>query len=381
MTKIGPRKKILFLITKSNFGGAQRYVYDLATALPKEEFSIMVAFGGQGELKNKLEAANIAARGLGGLTRDFSWFKEIKASLAIFRLIRQERPDILHINSSKAGAIGAILGRLLGVPKIVFTAHGWAFNEDRSTISKFLIKVIHWLTVLFSHETIAVSYQLKSQMNWPLVARKITVIHNGRTVNKFLERNFARQKIVEFEPKLVPFLEDFWSVTIGELHPVKQHQVTIAAMEKVVELKPEARHIIIGAGELKEKLKKEIADRGLEKNVFLMGAIDEAAKYLKAFDLFVLSSRSEALAYVIIEAAAAGLPIIASRVGGIPEIIADRKNGLLFESGSVAALSSAYLELTNNPSLRENYARAAKERSQAFNFNQMLEQTTRLYLG
>lgn len=174
------KKKILFVITKSNFGGAQRYVYDLARSLPSREFEVVVAFGGEGLLKEKLTQANIRTVPIEGLERDINLFNEFSVFSQLMKLFKEERPDVVHLNSSKIGGIGALAGRLARVPHIVFTAHGWAFNEERPWIERKIIAVLYWITLVLSHTTIAVSEQIKKQICcFPFVKHKMIIIHNG----------------------------------------------------------------------------------------------------------------------------------------------------------------------------------------------------------
>lgn len=373
------RKKILFLITKSNWGGAQRYVFDLAVGLPKKDFDVVVALGGNGPLAVKLQNAGVRVIIIPSLERDISLAKELKAFEEIFKIVKQERPDILHINSSKAGALGAFIGRLLFVPKIIFTSHGWAFNEERPGWQKFIFKFVHWLTVLLAHQTIAVSNELKRQMDWPLVKNKMVVIHSGRDITNLKSRDEARVALIEIEPKLAEYKNDFWSVTIGELHRVKCHDVTIRALAEAIKQKPNTRHVIIGAGEEEKNLKSLIQKMALQSHIFLVGAVDEASQYLRAFDLFVLSSRSEALGYVVVEAAIAGVPIISSRVGGVPEIVEHERSALLFPSGDIEALTAAYLKLRSDETARKFLSAGALERAKKFTFTETLERTIALY--
>ena len=372
-------KKILFLITKSNWGGAQRYVHDLAIDLPKQDFETVVACGENGPLVTKLQSAGIRVIIVPSLERDISLAKELKAFEEIFKIVKQERPSVLHINSSKAGALGALIGRLLFVPKVVFTSHGWAFNEERPGWQKLIFKFVHWLTVLLSHQTIAVSHELKRQMDWPLVQNKMTVIHSGRDLPNLKSREEAREFLAKFAPQLALCKKDFWSVTIGELHKVKRHDVTIRALAEVVKQKPNTRHLIIGAGEEENSLRALIQNMALQSHIFLIGAVDEASQYLQAFDLFVLSSRSEALGYVIVEAALAGMPIIASRVGGIPEIVEHERSALLVPSGDVEMLAHAYLKLRGDETARKFLSAGALERAKNFTFADTLSKTTALY--
>ncbi len=373
------KKKVLFLITKSNFGGAQRYVYDLATGLPTEEFEVAVAFGQSGSLGTKLHENGVRTITLPSLQRDISLAKEIRSFFELSKILNQEKPDILHINSSKAGALGALVGRLAGVPKIIFTAHGWAFNENRPWWQRLILKKIHWLTVLLSHQTIAVSKEVKRQMSWPFVKNKMIVVYNGRSIANQRSREDSRATLTQIEPRLLPYSNDFWSTTIAELHPIKRHDAVIEAMGEVVKKFPNTRHLIIGGGQEEEKLRQQIIDLDLTENIFLLGAISEAAEFLKAADLFILASRSEAMPYAIIEATIAGLPIIATDVGGIPEVIENEKSGLLVEPLNNTALINAILEVRDNDELRRKLSEGALGRSSEFSFHKTLEKTIAIY--
>ena len=373
------KTKILYLITKSNFGGAQRYVYDLAIGLPKAEFEVAVALGGNGPLADKLKAAGIRVIPIPSLQRDISLIKEAAAFVEIANIIRHERPDILHINSSKAGILGALLGRLLLVPRVIFTAHGWAFNEDRPEWQKIIIKKIQWFTVLFAHQTIAVSEELKRQMNWPFIKNKMVVIYNGRSISGILSQEEARAYLCEHEPRLLPYQNDFWSITIGELHLVKRHDAVVDAIKEIVKTEPNTRHLIIGQGEEQGALEEQLLRLNLTENVFLLGSVDEAARFLKAADIFILASRSEGMPYVFIESLLAGLPVVATRVGGIPEVIEHNVEGLLTPPLDNKALFEAILSLRQNSELRSKFSEATQKKSLEFSLTKTLEKTLSLY--
>jgi hypothetical protein len=156
--------KIIYLITKSNFGGAQRYVYDLALGARAAHHDVLVCSGGVGVLTEKLNSAQVRTRGIPSLQRDISLAGEWKSLLTLVRILREERPDVLHLNSSKAGLLGGLAGRLVNIlnfflrrprMRIIFTGHGWAFNEDGGDVQRFLIGIGHWLTIFFAHVVIA----------------------------------------------------------------------------------------------------------------------------------------------------------------------------------------------------------------------------------
>jgi len=373
------RKKILFLITKSSWGGAQRYIYDLATTLDQAVYEPVVILGGNGELTDKLNAVGIRTITLQTLQRDISITKEIRFAAELWRIVRAERPDVLHVNSSKAGGVGCLVGRLALVPRVIFTAHGWAFNERRPWWQKFIIKKIHWFTVMLSHRTIAVSNAIVEQMNWPLAQRRMVVINPGRTIPQFESRLTARTTIALAHPPLAGYTADVWFCILAELHPIKQHAMLFDAMKIIITEYPYVRLVCIGGGELQTKLQTYINENGLEQNVFLTGAIHEAAGLLKAADLFVLPSRSESYGYVLHEAGLARVPIIASDVGGIPDIITSEAVGTLVPSNDQAALAGAIVQFLHDPQLYENKAQALQATLQNRTVTNMTTQTIEVY--
>jgi len=386
--------KILILITKANWGGAQRFVYDLATGLPKERFSVEVMAGDEGPLTDKLSAAGIYASGTLELGRDVNVSGDLKGFFRLISLLRSKRPDVLHLNSSKIGGLGALAGRIARVPKIIFTVHGWAFNESRPIHQKAVIAFLYWFTMLLSDEVIVVSQAAREQVrSWPWIQKKITVIHNGigsagasfAKANSRLElarMNEGLRKAVEgvSEHNLV------WLGTVAELHPVKGHSYALKAVAECVKSLERSDpgkkliYTVIGAGREKDRLAFLLRDLGLEGKVFLMGHIDNVAQYIKAFDVFLLASISEALGYVLLEAGAAGLPVVATSVGGIPEVIDDMRSGILVQPKNARDLAHALSFMIEHPRESREYGSKLKEKVTAeFSLAKMLEAIERIY--
>ena len=377
--KTQTRKKVLFLITKSNWGGAQRYVYDLATNLDRTKFEPVVALGGSGPLATMLENAHIKVVYLAKM-KNSTGLTQVRMMIAeIRRVIKAENPDIFHVNSSVAGLVGAVAGRLSRVPMLVFTAHGWAFNEDRSYTQRVLIKAFHYLTVLLCNRTIAVSSAIVKQMNWPGVQNKMKVVNPGRTIGAMYDKNEARAKIVDFCPPLSTATEDYWVVCLAELHPIKRHSVLIAAFAARHTTNPTNRLILIGEGEERLKIERQIADLTLTNHVFLLGNIVEAARFLKAFDAFVLVSKSESYGYVLHEAGLANVPIIATNVGGIPDIIKNGEDGLLIKADSVHILTQALADIQTNPKRAQARATNLRQKLNTRTVAKMTRQIESLY--
>jgi glycosyltransferase involved in cell wall biosynthesis len=368
--------RILYVITKTNWGGAQRYVYDLALAAREVGHEILVVSGTEGELTERLRDAGVATKSIPSLVRDVNIFTELRALRELVRITRNYSPDIIHGNSSKGGIYAGIAGRLCRVPSIVFTAHGWAFNEARPWWQRKIIASIHWLTILLSHKTICVSDAIAHDIeHLPFIRKKLTVVHSGIEPQFSLDRYKARELLA---PHLVA--TPLWIGTIAELHPVKQIDVLIKAFARLSQVHPHMALVLMGEGSERERLETLVREQGLATRIHFCGHVREASSYLSALDIFVFPSRSEALGYALLEAGSAGLPSVASAVGGIPEIITDQESGLLVPSGDISALTEALHLLLVNAELRVKIGRALNERvSRVFSREQMLRETFALY--
>ncbi|HVY72565.1 MAG TPA: glycosyltransferase [Candidatus Paceibacterota bacterium] len=298
--------KILYGVTKSRWGGAQRYVYDLATAAKTAGFEVVVACGGNGALVTKLTEAGIRTISL-SIYNEASLSAILKTKQEFEKVFEQEKPDVVHLNSSLVGIGGALAARSAHIPKIIFTDHGWAFKEARSFVQKIAIWLVSWMTVLYVDRVIAVSdAELALTQHMPFASKKTLRIYNGIDLNmQFGTGNIIRSAF----PAGVHI-----TGTVGELTKNKNQ---IALIEEARH-KPDMYVAIVGEGELRPMLEAKIKEYGLEQRVKLFG-FQPVADEMKGFDTFALPSIKEALAYVILEARAAGLPIVANRVGGIPE--------------------------------------------------------------
>ena len=376
------KKKLFICITKSNWGGAQKYVFDIASNTPRDQFDTTVLLGENGDLKKKLEDAGVKTILLKNSQRDVSLKKEISLLFELIKLFKEEKPNIIHLNSSKMGLVGALAGRISGIEKIIFTAHGWAFNEERNFISRFFIKILHILTIILSHKIISVSEKTKKQVG-NIFASKIIVIRNGlretELKNKDSAREILSEKIIKISPRANNLLsrKPLWIGTISELHNNKGLSYAIDAISKI---KTSVIFLIIGEGEKRKELEEQITKLGLSNRIFLLGHIDYASSYLKALDIFVLSSITEALPYVLLEAGYASLPVIASKVGGIPEIIENEETGILVASKNSEEIKNSIEYLSKYTGEARSLGEKLKERiSKSFSQKVMLERTFALY--
>lgn len=370
------KTRVLYAITKGVWGGAQEYVFSLATGLPKDQYEVSVICGEGNALSEKLKEQGIKTIQINSLKRDIFLFNEFKSFFELIKIIRDEKPDILHLNSTKIGGLGGLAGRICGVKKIIFTAHGWAFNENRSPFSKKIIFTLQWLTVALSNITIAVSKKTKNDIEViPGIKRKVFVIYNGVEKIYFDSKEIAQTKISEISKA------EKTRITIGtisELHKNKGLDFLITACQN---LPTNVSVYIIGDGEEKENLKNLIREKDLEEKVYLVGKINNAKKLLRAFDIFTLTSRTEALPYTILEAGLAGCAVIASRVGGIPEVIDNAKSGILIKSGDTEELTRAIKYLIEREEKRKQFGETLQKNiEENFSKQKMIDQTIRFYI-
>ena len=369
------KKKILYVITKGNFGGAQRYVFDLATNISQEEFEPIVLFGEGDTLGIKLKEAGVRTIHISSLKRNIGVFSDIRAFFTLWNTFLKEKPQVIHLNSSKAGLLGGLAGRLSGVKHIIFTGHGWAFNEERRFFVKLLFLKLHWLTILFSHTTIAVSKRTADQISrLPFVKRKIKSIHNGieqfTPITQIAARNVLAKEVSA----------RIWIGTISELHKSKGIDYLLHAFAPLATTYANAILVIVGGGEEEGNLKEIAHQLGIEDRVIFTGFIPDARMYLKAFDITTLTSRTEAFPYAILESGIAELPVVASWVGGIPEIITNKESGLLVDPARTEKLSSALEELIVRGELRSTLGLALHEHViTSFTLERMIKQTEALY--
>ncbi len=379
------KKKILFGITKANWGGAQRYVFDLATRLAADKFEIIVMGGAAGLLKEKLTSAGIRFIEITELDRDVSFARELKAFWRILKIIRAEKPDILHLSSPKMAGLGALAGRIARVPRVVVTIHGWSFNERRFFAVKLLIAFFSWITALLAHQTILITQKdLRSARFFPFSQKeKYHLVQNGIAAfespgDAEASRKELRQIIEKLRPGRTGALDEaIWIGTLAELTPNKDLETLIRV---AANLPWQIPIIIIGDGGEREKLAMLVKKLGAEDRVFLAGFIPEAAHLLAAFTIFVLSSFKEGLPYVLLEAGQHGLPVIATNVGGVPDIIEHEVSGILVSSRDADELQKAVLHLAGDPTKRKRLGAALRKKvAHQFGIFRMVRETLTVY--
>ena len=362
------RKKILYIVTKSVWGGAQRYVYDLATHLPPDQYEVVVAGGGRGPLFEKLQKSNIRFLALSHLGKDIGFLKDILSLRELWRLFLRERPDIIHLNSTKAGILGSLavfLYRIFGGKVVtIFTVHGWVFKEDRPKIINAFFKTLSYLSFFDVDKIILLDKEDLFLAQSIVPSRKLFFIPSGIDPIAFLTKEEAIKEINKLCPGIPNTDSPTLLGTIAELNRNKGLGFLLEALYKIKSEHPELslKAVIIGNGEQKKELEEKIRLLGLQDTLYLPGFVPEASKLLKGLDIFVLPSIKEGLPYVILEAMQAGLPIIASKVGGLPDMIEDGRNGLLVPAKDQETLAKSLYGLIITPGDRKSLGEEASKK-------------------
>jgi len=358
---------VLYLSSSSGPGGAEQMLCSLAASLDRTRFRPIVALFRPGWLKEQCESLGIETYIFpsGGIFQS-EWIK------ACVHLVRRENVTIIHAHEFDANVQGTLAAFLARTP-IIATIHGkhYYWTALRRRIAYRFIS--RYATM------VAVSHDLKEFIAQKLgiVRDRIKVVHNGVSPLPPISHEDANS----FRTKLgIPPCDQVVGV-VGSLYSVKGHRFLFEAVPCVLQRFPDTTFLIIGRGELEVALKEQVERLGVGKKVMFLGLRHDVPQLLAAMDIFALPSLSEGLSMAILEAMMAGKPVIATRVGGNPELIEEGRTGLLVESESSQALVKALEILLCNRDVARQMGIAGREKAQSeFGVDGMVRQYAALYM-
>ena len=372
--------KICQVITQTHFGGAQKYICDISNNLDNNfEITICYGEGNEEELKKYITNTEIKFHKFKFLKRNINLIFDKLAFWELFFYFKKNKFDVIHCHSSKAGFIASVSGKLAGVKKIIYTAHGWVFKENLSFSKKIIYTFLEKFGAKFKDKIICVSqndYDLA--VNKKVTKKeKLELIYNGfQATTEFLEINQARK-----------FLFDYMQIqdngkkiigTISNLYKNKGIEYLIESAEILNDKRKNLVFVVIGSGPEEKNLKHLIKKRNI-KNFYLLGQINNASKYLKGFEIFTLTSIKEGLPYTLIEALYAHIGIVCSDLESLSEIIINRQNGVLFEPKNTNKLVYAIESILNNPEFREKIKNNSSLTLSKFDFNNFISKIKENY--
>jgi len=329
----------------------------------RDAFDIEVALPFGGKLQEVLEPLGFKLHALLEGEKSLS-----KAQTEFLKnLMAQKQYDVVHTHASLSGRLAA---RAAGVPVKVYTRHGFAAFHVKSFVGNLLLGPS-------TDAAIAVSEAVgRSMAKEGVPKKKIQVIHNGIDLGEYFDipdLSFRKKWGVSDKEVLLG--------VIARLVPVKGHQDLLKALVILKEEKVPFRCVLVGDGSLREELEQTVEAFSLSREVIFAGYVKEVASVIRELDLSVLPSRNEGLGLAILESMACGVPVAASEVGGIPEIIKDNVTGALFKAGDPASMAAVLKDLILDESRRKDLGRSARALvSTDFDATSMAKKTEALYM-
>lgn len=356
--------KVLRIIGRLNVGGPAIHVVNLTAGLDPTRYQTSLVAGSEnvaeGSMLDYALSRGVQPNVIPEIVTAFSLApRDVKALVKLYALIRRERPHIVHTHTAKAGFLGRIAARLAGVPVIVHTFHGHVLNGYYGPVKNWLLRRIEHSLAAISDRLVTVSEQVKVELVAHGVARAemITVIPLGFDLEPFLNCHVQRG---EFRRELGLSNEIRLVGIVGRLFPIKNHHLFLQAAAKIVAQHP-ARFVIVGDGALRSALEQQARELGIVDRVLFTGWRRDLPRIYGDLDVLVVSSDNEGTPVSAIEAMAAGCPVVATRVGGLPDLISDSTIGRLVPPRDADALASAVLDLIHSPKAARELGRNASE--------------------
>jgi len=341
----------LRLFSRLNVGGPSVHVILLTAGLRDRGYETRLVVGQEapreGNLRDLAEEKGVFCFEIAGLGRDIRIMSDLRAFFEVYRMIREFQPAIVHTHTAKAGVLGRLAGRLARVPVLVHTYHGHVLRGYFGPLKTLLFRGVEKLLSPLTDSLVAVSEAVKSDLVELGIApgRKIRVVPLGLDLEALageLPRGHLRRD--SNAPPQTPLVG-----IVGRLVPIKDVACFLRAAALVKKAEPQAHFAIIGDGEERPFLESEALRLGLTEAVFFHGWRRDIPAVYGDLDVVVNCSRNEGTPVALIEALAAGRPVVASAVGGTPDVLVGGRYGSLVPPGDPEALAQAILEVLHRP--------------------------------
>jgi glycosyltransferase involved in cell wall biosynthesis len=354
--------RIAELVNSLTLGGAERMVTNLSLGLAARGHQVtVICLRGAGPLEEPLRAAGIEVMAL-GKGEGFS----CATASRLARLLKERRIEVVHTHNPLVHHYGVLAGRLAGVHGVVSTVHGLNNLEKRGKGELLYLAMSLWTSRIVSVCRMAEEFFRRTL---PLPKNRMSVIYNGIPLEPFL-------RVAPRPPD-----GEFVFGAVGRLVPIKDHAGLLEAFREVAARHPRCRLEILGDGPLRRELEERRDRLGLAGRVEFRGASADAAAFLGRVDAFVLSSESEGLPMTLMEAMAAGLPTVATAVGGIPEFVEGARSGWLAPPRAPAALAAAMMAAVEADDRAERGARGREFALARCSLETMAMEYERLFAG
>lgn len=356
------RLRVAHIITRLCKGGAQENTFHTVRLTNSERFEAHLIAGhpegAEGSMEAAIEAAGVSIRRVPSLVRHASPFSDLRCLHDLVKLFRAERYDIVHTHTSKAGFLGRLAAKITGIPVVVHTPHGNIFHGyfKRMPTTAYVVLerfAARWTDRLIELTQLGVEESLDQRIGR---RDQYSAIFSGIDLGRFENLAAGRE---EARMSLGVGNDEFLVGTVGRLEPVKGIEYFVAAAHRITENAPGARCVVVGQGSEEEALRERA--QGVTPEVRFLGHRDDVPQLMAAFDVLVVPSVNEGMGRVVLEAGAAATPVVASDVGGVPDVVRDGETGFLVPPGDDVALAERVVELAKDPVRRQRMGEAGRE--------------------
>jgi len=376
------RHRVLHLVTRLELGGAQQNTLYCVGNHDRRHFEVDLIAGGGGRLDSAASRIpDTRVQLVPWLSHPISPLRDAMALLRLRAYMRRRRIDLVHTHSSKAGILGRWAAFMAGVPRIVHTVHGWSFNATQPRWRRRAFVGMERITARVTDRLITVSTPNRDDGLAAGIGREeqYEVVYSGIDLRRYTRNGDHRHEV----RRSLGFGENHTVVgTVSCLKPQKAPLDFVRAAAAAYAENDRLRFFIAGDGEMRPQVERLAGELGLTGVLRLLGWREDIPELLSATDVFLLTSLFEGLPRVVLQAMAAGVPVVATAVDGTPEVVSDHETGILVPAGRPERAAAAVLEMTSNDRLRRDCARRGRERVDSrFDIRRMVRELDRIYLS
>jgi len=378
------RTKIVRIIARLNIGGPALHVVNLNKGLSSDRFESLLVTGspnpGEGSMLDYAQENDVHPLEISQMVGEASLRpRDFKALLKLYRILRVERPQIVHTHTAKAGFLGRLAAQMAGVPVIIHTYHGHVLNGYYGPATSWLLKMMERGLARITDRLVAVSELVKEDLIAYRIApaEKISVIPLGFDLEPFfncrsLRGQFRSELGLGPDIRLVGIL--------GRIAPIKNHRLFLESAARIVEQDSTVRFVIVGDGILKSEMEGYAQDLHISEQVIFTGWRRDLPRIYADLDVLVVSSNNEGTPVSAIEAMASGCPVVATRVGGLPDIIKEGETGYLVSARQPQPLAGAIVRVIENAQAAEQMGRSGRlSVKEKFSLDRLVSDTEALY--
>jgi len=379
--------KVLRVIARLNVGGPALHVAYLTAGLADRGYDTMLVAGTVGSGEESMafvaERRGVRVETLEDLHREIAPLRDLRTILRLSRLIRRERPMILHTHTAKAGAVGRIAALLAGdarPPVIVHTFHGHVLRGYFNPVLTAAFRVLERMLARVTTTLVAVSPEVRDDLVALRVApaSKFVVVRLGIELDERVstddEKRRATRRLLGIPP------DAFVVGWVGRMTAVKRTEDVARTLQALVDRGADAYLCLVGDGPDRVGFERRVHELGIARRCLFVGYQEDVARFYDAIDVLLLTSVNEGTPVSVIEALAAGRPVVATRVGGVSDIVRDGVDGFLADVGDVELLGARLAELARDPALRARMGSAGRARViERYAVARLVDDVDRLY--